>query len=121
VALGLLAGDCEDEQGRHRVYVTRFATVLGAASPAQQAGVQAGDRIVRLDSCEIPSTHELALQLRSAPPGWVARLVVERGGRELEIFVPTVKLSDKGVPPIARHLSSGACATIGRKPARAPA
>jgi membrane-associated protease RseP (regulator of RpoE activity) len=118
VAIGLLAGDCEDDRGRHGVYVTRFAPI-GGPSPAQQAGVQVGDRIVRLDTCEVPSTHELALQLRTAVPGWVARLVVERSGREVEVFVPTINLSGRGPPPGERHLSTAGCPAIGRKPVKA--
>jgi predicted metalloprotease with PDZ domain len=116
--MGVIAGDCEDEQGRHRVFITRFATVLGGTSPAQRAGMLVGDRIVRVDACEVPSTHELALQLRTAVPGWVARVVVERAGQELELFVPTVKLSDRGAPMGERHLSTAGCSAIGRKPAR---
>lgn len=121
VAMGLIVGDCEDEQGRNRVYVTRFATVGGAPSPAQRAGMLVGDRIVRIDTCEVPSTHELARQLRTAVPGWVARIVVERSGRELETFVSTIKLPDKAAPPLERSLSTSGCAGIGRKPAKEPA
>jgi S1-C subfamily serine protease len=116
--MGLLVGDCQDEQGINRVYVTRFATVAGGPSPAQRAGMLVGDRIVRIDSCEVPSTHELAQQLRTAVPGWVARIVVERSNRELEVFVSTIKLSDKGAPPLERSLSTSGCAGIGRKPAK---
>ena len=118
VAMGLLAGDCEDDRGRNAVYVTRFAPIGGGPSPAQGAGVQVGDRIVRLDSCEVPSTRELAMQLRTAVPGWVARLVVERAGREVELFVPTINLSGRGAPPGERHLSTAGCQGIGRKPAK---
>jgi len=116
-ALGLLASDCAGDGGRNGVYVTRFVTVQGAPSPAQRAGLQAGDRLVRVDACEIGSTHDLAMQLRSALPGWVARVYVDRGGRELDIFVPTVGLPGKGDPPAARHLSTAGCQAIGRRPA----
>ena len=117
VALGLLAGDCEDTRGRNGAYVTRLVTVLGLPSPAEGAGVRVGDRLVRLDACEIPPTHELAKRLRTAPPGWVARLVVERGGREVETFVSTIKLPDRTAPPGPPQLSTAGCRAIGRPPA----
>ncbi len=117
VGLGLIAGDCEDDRGRNGAFVTRLVTVQGSPSPAERAGVRVGDRLVRLDACEIPSTHDLARQLRSAPPGWVARLVVERGGREVETFVSTIKLPDRAAPSGPPHLSTAGCRAIGRPPA----
>jgi len=118
VGLGLLAGDCEDTRGHNSAYVTRLVTVQGLPSPAERAGVRVGDRLVRLDACEIPSTNDLARQLRSAPPGWVARLVVERGGREVETFVSTIKLPDRAAPSGPPQLSTAGCRAIGRPPAR---
>src|SRR5688572_15309122 len=117
VGMGLLAGDCEDDRGRNGAYVTRLVPIQGLPSPAERAGVRVGDRLVRLDACEIPSTHDLAKRLRTAPPGWVARLVVERGGREVETFVSTIKLPDRAVPPGAPQLSTAGCRAIGRPPA----
>ena len=119
VALGVLASDCQDDHGRNRVYVTRLVPVKGSPSPAGRAGIVAGDRLVRVDACEVNSTHGLASQLRRAVPGWVARLVVERGGRELEVFVPTVQLATRADPPGAPHLSTAGCQAIGRKAAQA--
>jgi hypothetical protein len=117
-ALGLLAGDCQDDRGRNRAYVTRLVTVQGGASPAGREGVVVGDRIVRLDACEVTSTYELATQLRNAVPGWVARMVVEREGRELEIFIPTVGLGGRGESAGPPHLSTAGCQAIKRKPAQ---
>jgi hypothetical protein len=118
VALGLLAGDCQDDRGRNRVYVTRLVTVKGSASPSGRAGIVAGDRIVRLDACEVASTHGLASQLRRAIPGWVVRVVVEREGKDLEVFVPTVRLAARGDAPGTPNLSTAGCPAIGRKAAR---
>jgi hypothetical protein len=117
VGMGLLASDCADDAGRNAVYVTRFATVLGSPSPAQRAGLKAGDRVVRIDACEVRSTHDIAMQLRSALPGWVARVYVERDGRTLDIFVPAVTLRGKGDAAPAAHPSTAGCKAIGRKPA----
>lgn len=82
--------------------------------------MRAGDRLVRLDSCEIASTYDVARQLRRATPGWMARVVVERGGREVEMFVPTIKVPDKGEAPGAAHLSTAGCRAVGRNPAKSP-
>lgn len=117
VALGFMAADCRDERGANAVYVTRLVSVSGTPSPAQRAGLQAGDRIVRIDSCEITSTHGLAQQLRHAPSGWVARLALERKGRMLDLFVPTVDFPDKGSPPPQPQLSTAGCKAVGRPPA----
>jgi hypothetical protein len=118
VALGLLAGDCQDDRGRNRVYLTRLVTVKGEASPAGRAGLLEGDRLVRIDACEIVTTHGFAAQLRKAVPGWVARVVIERSGRELEVFVPSVGLVARAEPQGAPHLSTAGCAAIGRKAAQ---
>jgi hypothetical protein len=118
VAFGLLAGDCQDERGRNAVYVTRIVTVKGEDSPAGRSGIRAGDRILRIDACEVLDTHGLASQLRAAIAGWVALLVVERGGRELEVFVPSVRLGARSESPGKPHLSTAGCAAIGRKPAQ---
>ena len=117
VGMGLLASDCLDDAGRRAVYVTRFATLKSAPSPAQRAGLHVGDRIVRIDACEVRSTHDLAMQLRRALPGWVARVYVERDGRALDIFVPTVTLASRRDVPAQAHLSTAGCKAIGRRPA----
>lgn len=118
VALGLLAADCADERGRNAVYVTRLVGVKGTASPAQRAGVKPGDRIVRVDACEVPSTQHLARQLRHAPEGWVARLALDRAGKSLDLFVPTVPFADRSEPKSAPRLLTEGCKAIGRPPAR---
>ena len=117
VALGFMAADCRDDRGANAVYVTRLVSVSGTPSPAQRAGLQPGDRIVRIDSCEVTSTHGLAQQLRHAPSGWVARLALERKGRMLDLFVPTIDFPDKGSPPAQPQLSTAGCKIVGRPPA----
>jgi hypothetical protein len=117
VGMGLVTGDCADDSGRNAVYVTRFTSVRSMASPAQRAGLQVGDRVVRIDACEVRSTHDVAMQLRSALPGWVARVYVERGGRTLDIFVPAVDLPRRSEGSPRATLSTAGCKAIGRKPA----
>jgi hypothetical protein len=117
VALGFLAADCRDERGENAVYVTRLVSVSGKPSPAQRAGVQAGDRILRVDACEVGSTHGLLQQLRHAPSGWVARLALERKGRTLDLFVPTIDFAEKAEGSSQPQLSTAGCKSIGRPPA----
>jgi hypothetical protein len=117
VGMGLLVGDCLDDAGNNAVYVTRFASLKGGASPAQRSGLQAGDRLVRIDACEVRSSHDVAMQLGRALPGWVARVYVERGGRSLDIFVPTVTLGRGREVPAGSTLSTAGCKAIGRRPA----
>ena len=117
VALGFLAADCRDERGDNGVYVTRLVSVSGTPSPAQRAGLQAGDRIVRVDACRVSSTHGLAQQLRHAPSGWVARLALERKGRTVDLFVPTLDFPDKDGATPQPQLSTAGCKAIGRPPA----
>ncbi|HEX5128594.1 MAG TPA: PDZ domain-containing protein [Usitatibacter sp.] len=117
VGMGLLVGDCQDDGGNNAVYATRFAPLKGAPSPAQRAGLRAGDRLIRIDACEVRSSHDVATQLSRALPGWVARVYVERGGRSLDIFVPTVTLGRGRDLPPAATLSTAGCKAIGRRPA----
>lgn len=52
-----------------------------AASPAERAGLRAGDVIVAVNGVPVNDSRELAAQLRA---GCAARLTVERDGREIE-------------------------------------
>lgn len=117
VGMGLMASDCQDARGRNGVFVTRLVAIAGTPSPAQKGGVRVGDRLVRLDACEVGSTYDLARQLRSAPSGWVARVVVERGTREIGLYVATVDLPGRNEPPASPQLSTAGCQALGRKPA----
>lgn len=117
-SLGMLIGDCQDERGANGVFVTRLMTVRGMPSPAQGAGIRAGDRIVAVDACAIGTTHELASQLRRSTPGWVARVVIERGGRTQELFVSTIGMPGKPEAPGQPHLSTAGCRAIGRPAAK---
>lgn len=118
VGMGLMASDCQDARGRNGVFVTRLVAIAGTPSPAQKGGVRVGDRLVKLDACEVGSTHDLGRQLRSAPSGWVARVVVERGTREMALFVATVDLAERIEPPAPQQLSTAGCQALGRKPAK---
>jgi len=58
----------------------------GPASPAQEAGIRAGDVITALDGTPVEHAEELARKL-SALDGRSAELTVEREGREMHVSV----------------------------------
>lgn len=51
-----------------------------ANSPAEQAGIQAGDLITAVDSVTLDATHTLAAILAQHKPGDRVRLTIQRGG-----------------------------------------
>ncbi len=55
--------------------------------PAEAAGIQGGDVIVRIDGSPVTAPDELIVAIRSKAPGDVVVLTVRRGGEELEIPV----------------------------------
>ncbi len=69
--------------------VSRGVLVVDVESggPADQAGIQPGDIIVRLDDRDISSTDDLQAALSTHQPGDEVTLVVNRNGRELSLRV----------------------------------
>jgi putative serine protease PepD len=61
------------------------ASVVAVApgSPADEAGLRLGDRVVRLDGVDVTDAPSLAAAVRAHRAGDVVELVVVRGGREL--------------------------------------
>jgi hypothetical protein len=55
--------------------------------PAAQAGLVAGDRIVRIGKSDIRGIHDLEFVLRRARPGEKATLVYERAGKRTQVEV----------------------------------
>ncbi len=54
-------------------------------SPAEKAGLKAGDRIVRFDGRSISSLEDYTAVLRRKRPGDIVELVVQRGGTEVTL------------------------------------
>jgi len=52
-----------------------------AASPAERAGLQAGDVIVRFGDVDVKTLEDLTFALRSKRPGDRVAVIVERGGQ----------------------------------------
>lgn len=64
-------------------------------SPAAEAGLEVGDVVVGLDGAAIPSMGMLLLELRLHEPGDMIRLVILRGGRELQFLLT---LAERPIP-----------------------
>ncbi len=60
--------------------------------PADKAGVQHGDVIVKVDDREVVTTQDLISYVSSRPPGSKVRLQVNRGGRMQDL---TVELGER--------------------------
>src|SRR5579872_6853343 len=56
-------------------------------SAAQKSGLQAGDRVVKINSKANPTWDEARLELLSALPGHALPIVVERNGQEVSLSV----------------------------------
>ena len=55
--------------------------------PAAEAGLVAGDRIVRIGKSDIRGIHDLEFVLRQARPGEKSTLVYERDGKRTQVEV----------------------------------
>jgi hypothetical protein len=58
---------------------------VAPGSPAEQAGIRAGDRIVGFDGASVANLEEYAARLFSARPGQQVRIAIVREGREVEV------------------------------------
>ena len=65
------------------------ALIIGveSGSPADKAGVQQGDVIVRIGSTNIDDSTTLSARVREASPGDVVKLTIERNGSEKTLSV----------------------------------
>jgi M6 family metalloprotease-like protein len=62
-------------------------------SPAEQAGVKAGDLVAKIDGREIPSLDAFKAALRARAPGHTIRLSVTRAGKPVETTATLTALS----------------------------
>jgi serine protease Do len=74
--------------------------------PAQAAGIERGDVILRFDDKPVSSMEDLPRLVAAAPPGSSAELVVARGGQEKTLQVELGKL-DEGERVAAAEESPG--------------
>ena len=70
-------------------------------STAQKAGLEAGDRIIKINSKDNPTWDEARLELMSVLPGHTLSLQVDRNGQQLSLSVPSGQSLEDiyGYPP----------------------
>jgi len=78
--LGLLIREADEKRG---VVVAR----VYLASPAARAGIQPGDRILKVDGKKIASPQDLARNVKQLEPGTEIEVVTVRGGEEQRLSV----------------------------------
>ncbi|TIU03609.1 MAG: PDZ domain-containing protein, partial [Mesorhizobium sp.] len=64
-------------------------------SPAEQAGIQAGDVITRFNGKDIQNVHDLTLAAASQTPGTKTTLTRNRGGSQQEIALTIGQRNDE--------------------------
>lgn len=75
--------------------VGRLASIDdGAASPADLAGVEVGDRIVALDGVHVVTFNELRDQIQLNAPGDTVSVTVDRAGQSIAIPVTLGEIDD---------------------------
>ncbi|MCP4961553.1 MAG: PDZ domain-containing protein [Actinomycetia bacterium] len=71
-------------------------TSIGEDSPAEQAGVQAGDLIVSVDGASVESMAALVVLIRRSEPGQNVELHVIRDGERLTVEVELTERPEEG-------------------------
>ncbi|HZL91164.1 MAG TPA: PDZ domain-containing protein [Pirellulaceae bacterium] len=88
-------------------------TEVAADSPAEKAGLKAGDRIIAVNKSPVKDIDELGRRMEPVPPGGKLTLTIEREGKESTI------VATLGQPPEAPKNDAGGI-DLG-EPARPPA
>lgn len=86
-----------------------IVTSVERDSPADRAGLQAGDVIVAFNGTPVASADDLVPRVSSAPPGSRVRLTVMRDGRThtVEVTVEELVSDDEGRAVRQRGITSG--------------
>ena len=82
------ANDKESRSGHGGIRVR----MVYAGSPAEKAGVQAGDRIVRINETEVGSIGEAIAELNNSAPGSEVVLQLERAGASMDFKLVASRL-----------------------------
>jgi putative serine protease PepD len=77
-------------------YFGAYVTDVTSGSPAEQAGIQAGDIITAVDGEPVYGTSYLAIAIRGHSVGDTVTVTVERGGQEKDIDVTLGSDTDYG-------------------------
>ncbi len=87
--------DLAESFGLRRPRGALIAEVMDG-SPAEAAGLQAGDIVLEYDGDEVQLSSELPPMVGRTPVGETATLTVLRGGREIEVEVEIGRLPEDG-------------------------
>ena len=89
---------------RPKLEIGSISRLVDGPSPAQQAGLEVGDRIVALDGERVANWEDIPPYIWERP-GQPIRFTVERGGRTLELSPVPVDLSKVRVQGDSRSVS----------------
>ncbi len=81
-----------------------IVTEVMKGSPADQAGIKAGDVIIKVDEVKINSAAELVSVIHSYSPGNKVKIVVVRKGKELSFDVVLGKYSEEAQKELSKPL-----------------
>lgn len=101
--LGIAGREIEPAVGRS----PELGAVVGEVqdgTPAAQAGLRAGDRVVAIDGRSVENFGDLRGRIAETRPGSVVKLTVERGGKPVELTATIGKLpSEDELQRVARR------------------
>ncbi|HYN40346.1 MAG TPA: PDZ domain-containing protein, partial [Thermoanaerobaculia bacterium] len=60
-------------------------------SPAEKAGVKAGDVVLKLDGKDVANLRDFSEKLKGMTPGQVVKSTLRRDGKDLEVAVTLVE------------------------------
>jgi serine protease Do len=83
-----------------------------SGSPAEKAGLQAGDVITAVNGIEVKDAHDLAKKIANMAPGSDIKLSIDRAGKSENLNVKIGELPEKPVvnasaPALEQHTSMG--------------
>ncbi len=81
---------------------------VAPGSPAEKAGIERGDVILRFDDRPIVKMRDLSRAVAATPVGKAASLVLRRGNDEKTVEVVVAKLGDTGPQPAQQRGPDGA-------------
>ena len=86
----------------NQTQIAGFTSLTGSANPARAAGVQPGDIVVSVNGKQVGGNVEVLVRAIKASPGRPVSLVVDRGGRRVDLTVTPADghtVHEAGAPP----------------------
>lgn len=111
---GIGGETCRDTNGQLGVYMVTAYYIRGK-SPAINAGLEVGDRIVSINGCRVREVGELTGYMQEFTPGNAAQLEIERDGRRKSFIVTTIEHTPTEANRALQKRPVLLCSTIGRR------